>query len=41
VREDLVIESKVIAGNNVDTGVLLDLPVSESESLGLGKEVGL
>jgi hypothetical protein len=41
VRENLVVESKVIAGNDVDTGVLLDLPVSKSEPLGLGEQVGL
>lgn len=39
--EDLVIESKVIAGDDIDTGILLDLPVGETKTLGLGKEVGL
>lgn len=41
VGEDLVIESKVIAGDDIDTGILLDLPVGETETLGLSKEVGL
>lgn len=41
MREDLIVQSKVVAGDDVDTGILLDLPVSKTESLGLGKEVGL
>jgi hypothetical protein len=39
--QDLVVQGKVIAGNNVDAGILLDLPVSETQSLGLGEEVSL
>jgi hypothetical protein len=41
VREDLVVEGKVVAGDDVDTGILLDLPVSEAEPLGLGEKLGL
>ena len=41
VRQDLVVESKVIAGDDVDTGILLDLPVRETKTLGLGEQVGL
>ncbi|KAI6768810.1 hypothetical protein HG531_010999 [Fusarium graminearum] len=33
--EDVVVESKVVAGDDVDTGILLDLPVSKAETLGL------
>lgn len=39
--KDVVIVSKVVGGNDVHSGVLLDLPVCQSESLALGKEVGL
>ena len=39
VRQDLVVQGKVVAGDDVDTGILLNLPVGESESLGLGQEV--
>jgi hypothetical protein len=41
VGEDLIIESKVIAGDNVDAGFLLDVPVLKTESLGLTEELGL
>lgn len=39
VGEDLVVQGKVVAGDDVDAGILLDLPVSEPQSLGLGEEV--
>lgn len=39
--KDLVIKSKVVARDDIDTGVLLDLPVGETETLGLSKEIGL
>ena len=39
VGEDLVVEGEVVAWDDVDAGILLDLPVSESESLGLSEEV--
>ncbi|KUI73961.1 hypothetical protein VM1G_11931 [Cytospora mali] len=39
VAEDLVVQGKVVRGDDVDTGILLDLPVSESESLGLSEEL--
>ena len=35
VAKNLVVESEVIAGDNIDTSILLDVPVLESESLGL------
>lgn len=41
VAEDLVIEGKVIAGDDVGTGILLDLPVVKSKPLGLRQELGL
>lgn len=37
--QNLIIESKVIAGNDVDTSVLLDLPVLQTESLALLEEI--
>lgn len=37
----MVVEGKVIGGDDVDTGILLDLPVGESEALALGQEIGL
>lgn len=36
--EDVVIMSEVVGGNDVDTGILLDLPVGETEPLTLGEE---
>jgi len=36
VGEDLIVESKVIAGDDIDAGVFLDLPVREPEPLGFG-----
>lgn len=39
VIEDLVVVGEVIGRDNVDTSILLDLPVSETESLSLSKEV--
>jgi hypothetical protein len=39
--KDLVVEGEVVAGNDIDTGILLDLPVSKTEALGLSKEVSL
>ena len=41
VREHLVVQGKVVAGDDVDTGLLLDLPVLETEPLRLGEEVCL
>ncbi len=41
VSEDLIIKSKVVARNDIDTCILLDLPVGETEALGLGQEIGL
>jgi len=41
VREHLVVQGEVVAGDDVHAGVLLDLPVREPETLGLGEEVRL
>lgn len=41
VGEDLVVQGEVVAGDDVDTSILLDLPVGKTKTLGLGKEVGL
>lgn len=41
VVEDLVVQGEVVAGDDVDTGILLDLPVSKAKALGLSEEVGL
>lgn len=37
----MVVQGEVIAGDDVDTGILLDLPVLGTETLGLGQEVSL
>lgn len=39
VVEEVVVESKVIAGDHVDTSILLDLPVSKTQALGLLDEL--
>lgn len=39
VVKDLIVESKVVAGDDVDAGILLDLPVSETEPLALSDEL--
>lgn len=39
VVEDLVVESEVIAGNDLDTSILLDLPVLLTESLSLSQQL--
>lgn len=39
VVEEVVVESEVVAGDNIDTGILLDLPVSKTETLGLLDEL--
>lgn len=41
VRENLVVQGEVVAGDDVDAGILLDLPVSETKSLGLSKKLSL
>jgi hypothetical protein len=41
VRENLIVQGKVVAGNDIDTSILLDLPVSQTQTLGLGEEVRL
>ncbi|KAF3806612.1 putative 5-methyltetrahydropteroyltriglutamate--homocysteine methyltransferase, partial [Colletotrichum gloeosporioides] len=39
VVKDLVVEGKVVGGDDVDTGILLDLPVGETQSLTLSEEL--
>jgi hypothetical protein len=39
VVEDLIVESKVVAGNDIDTSILLNLPVLSTESLSLAHEL--
>lgn len=39
--EDLVVESKVVAGDGADASILLNLPVSKAKTLGLNKKVSL
>ena len=41
VVKDMVVESKVVGRDDVNTSILLDLPVGQSQSLALGEEVGL
>ena len=41
LMKDMVVESEVVAGNDIDTSILLDLPVSKTEALGLSKKVRL
>lgn len=39
VVEDLVVESKVVAGDHINTSILLELPVLQTESLSLSQEL--
>lgn len=39
VCKDLIVESKVVGWDDVNAGILLDLPVGKTETLGLGEEV--
>jgi hypothetical protein len=39
--KDVVVKSEVVAGDDIDTSILLDLPVSKTEALGLSKKVRL
>ena len=41
VGENLIVESEVIARDDVDASLLLDVPVLKAESLRLGEEVSL
>ena len=41
VRKDLVVEGKVVAGDDIHTSILLDLPVGETKPLGLSQKVVL
>jgi hypothetical protein len=35
VIEEVVVEGEVVAGDDIDTGILLDLPVLQSQALAL------
>ena len=37
--EDLIVKSKVVGWDDVNTGILLDLPVGKTETLGLREEL--
>lgn len=37
--EKVVVEGEVVAGDDIDTGIFLDLPVLETETLGLLEEL--
>lgn len=37
--EDLVVEGKVVAGDNINASILLELPVLQTESLSLSQEL--
>lgn len=39
VVEDVVVESKVVAGNAVDASILLDLPVGKAKTLALSQKI--
>ncbi len=39
--ENLVVQGKVVARDDIDASILLDLPVGKTKALGLSKEVGL
>lgn len=41
VAENLIVQGKIVAGDDVDTSILLDLPMGKTEALSLSKEVGL
>ena len=37
----MVVEGEVVAGDDIDTSILLDLPVGKTEPLGLGEKIRL
>jgi hypothetical protein len=39
VVENLIVEGEVVAGDDIDTGILLDLPVSKTKTLALSEQV--
>lgn len=39
VAQNLVIQGKVVGGDDVDASILLDLPMGEPQPLGLGEKV--
>lgn len=39
VCKDLIVKSKVVGWDDINTGILLDLPVSKAKTLGLGEEI--
>ena len=41
MAQDLIVQGEVIAGDDIDTGILLDLPVSKTKPLGLSEQLAL
>jgi hypothetical protein len=41
VVENVIVESEVVAGNDIDAGILLDLPVLKTNALGLLQQIVL
>ena len=41
MAENLIVQGEVVAGDDVDASILLDLPVGETKPLGLGEELFL
>jgi hypothetical protein len=41
VMEDLVVKCEIITGDDINTSILLDLPMSETETLGFTEELFL
>jgi hypothetical protein len=41
VVENVIVEGEVVAGNDIDAGILLDLPVLETNALGLLQQIVL
>lgn len=39
--KDLIVKSEVVAGNDIDAGLLLDVPVLKAKSLGLAEQISL
>ena len=39
--ENLIVKSEVVAGDDIDASLLLDVPVLETKSLGLAQELSL
>ena len=41
VMEDLIVKCEIIAGDDINTSILLDLPMSETETLRFAEELFL